>query len=337
MINPDERLRSLVTMLRVMTASLAVQTEAPSTFARGWYLICWSRDLDPASVKPLRYMARDFVLYRGESGQARLLDGHCPHLGAHLGHGGCVRGEEIECPFHAWRFAASGKCSAIPYAKRIPPKAKLRSYPVREHSGMILAYFGPEGGESEYEIPEVEELSTPGWTPMEVSEIPIRTQPREVIENVADRAHFRPVHNQRVNEFKMTIEGHKATQKIWGPGMNLKGEKIEVESTAIYHGPAIQFTRLAWAYPMVLINAHVPIDEENLVLRFGVTLFAGEGVDLPQQVIDMHVAAARDGYHQDVAIWENKKWRDKPLLADGDGPIGELRRWYSEFYHGGLA
>ena len=31
--------------------------------------------------------------------------------------------------------------------------------------------------------------------------------------------------------------------------------------------------------------------------------------------------AARDGYFEDVAIWENKCWRDRPILADGDGPI----------------
>jgi 3-ketosteroid 9alpha-monooxygenase subunit A len=44
------------------------------------------------------------------------------------------------------------------------------------------------------------------------------------------------------------------------------------------------------------------------------------------------VAAARDGYFQDVAIWEHKRWRDKPLLVDGDGPIGEIRKWYQSFF-----
>ena len=101
---------------------------------------------------------------------------------------------------------------------------------------------------------------------------------------------------------------------------------------ATYHGPAVQFTHLMWAYDMVLINAHVPIDEENLILRFGVMLYTGEGVELDRNVILTHMAAARDGYFQDVAIWEHKRWRDKPLLADGDGPIGEIRKWYQSFF-----
>jgi 3-ketosteroid 9alpha-monooxygenase subunit A len=83
---------------------------------------------------------------------------------------------------------------------------------------------------------------------------------------------------------------------------------------------------------MVLINAHIPIEENKLLLRFGVSLRAGEGVTLPQEVIEAHVAAARDGYFADVAIWENKCWRDQPVFVDGDGPIGEIRKWYASFF-----
>jgi hypothetical protein len=35
---------------------------------------------------------------------------------------------------------------------------------------------------------------------------------------------------------------------------------------------------------------------------------------------------------QDFAIWENKKFRERPPLCDEDGPIGEFRRWAAQFY-----
>ena len=111
-----------------------------------------------------------------------------------------------------------------------------------------------------------------------------------------------------------------------------EGEKIDVLSIATYHGPAVQFTELAWAYPMWLINAHLPIDEDRLLLRFGVTLQAGVGVTLPPGVLEAHVDAARNGYFEDVAIWEHKRYREKPILADGDGPIGKVRAWYAAFF-----
>ena len=47
----------------------------------------------------------DQVLYRGEDGKAVVLDGYCPHLGAHLGIGGVVRNNGIVCPFHGSVFA----------------------------------------------------------------------------------------------------------------------------------------------------------------------------------------------------------------------------------------
>jgi len=38
------------------------------------------------------------------------------------------------------------------------------------------------------------------------------------------------------------------------------------------------------------------------------------------------------GFEQDIAIWENKRYRTRPALCDGDGPLGRLRRWYRQFY-----
>ena len=35
---------------------------------------------------------------------------------------------------------------------------------------------------------------------------------------------------------------------------------------------------------------------------------------------------------QGVPIWENKLYRERPGLCDGDGPIMQYRRWASQFY-----
>jgi 3-ketosteroid 9alpha-monooxygenase subunit A len=318
-------------LARRAVASSSMSDPHSALFARGWYLVAWSADLAPGQVVPLRCFARDFALYRTDDGKAVLVDAHCPHLGAHLGHGGRVRGCQIECPFHAWRFGPEGRCEAIPYASRIPPGAAVRSHRVREHSGMILAWYAADDASPDYEVPELDELSNPAWTALAKSQIEIATQPREVIENIGDVAHFYPVHKTKMDQFEVIIDGPRATQRSAGNGRNLKGEKIPVESVATYHGPAVQFTRLTWAFPMVLINAHVPIDGERLQIHFGVSVRTGAGVTLPPKVLDALVASARDGYFQDVAIWEHKRFRERPHLVDGDGPIAEVRRWYASF------
>ena len=35
---------------------------------------------------------------------------------------------------------------------------------------------------------------------------------------------------------------------------------------------------------------------------------------------------------EDIPIWEHKKYADKPVLCDKDGPIAQFRKHYSNFY-----
>ena len=37
---------------------------------------------------------------------------------------GTVKGDEIACPFHDWRWGGDGRCKEIPYARRVPLRAR---------------------------------------------------------------------------------------------------------------------------------------------------------------------------------------------------------------------
>ncbi|MBW2629246.1 MAG: Rieske 2Fe-2S domain-containing protein, partial [Deltaproteobacteria bacterium] len=54
-------------------------------FARGWFLLMFSEELEPGQVVPLKRFDQELVLFRTESGDAKVLDAYCPHMGAHLG------------------------------------------------------------------------------------------------------------------------------------------------------------------------------------------------------------------------------------------------------------
>src|SRR5437016_2540548 len=84
---------------------------------------------------------------RPSGGEARVMDAHCMHLGAHLGVGGRVENDCLRCPFHGWKFdGANGQCVEIPYGEmtHIPPKAHSRSYPTLERNHMIWAWHHAE-------------------------------------------------------------------------------------------------------------------------------------------------------------------------------------------------
>ena len=40
-------------------------------------------------------------------------------------------------------------------------------------------------------------------------------------------------------------------------------------------------------------------------------------------------------FTQDVPIWENKIYRERPMVTKADGPVAQYRRWFRQFYSEG--
>ena len=68
----------------------------------GWFAVASSTELKPGTVLARRYFGQELILYRTASGEARLTEAYCPHLGAHLATG-TVEGENLRCPFHGFQ------------------------------------------------------------------------------------------------------------------------------------------------------------------------------------------------------------------------------------------
>jgi 3-ketosteroid 9alpha-monooxygenase subunit A len=303
-------------------------------FPRGWFVVAWSTDLGPSEIKPLKYFGKDLVLFRTEGGEAKILDAFCPHLGAHLGHGGVVDGDSVRCPFHAWEFDGAGKCTRIPYLKegaKVPPKAKMHAWDCVERNGIIFVWHDKDGGAPEWEVPTIAEYGAEGWSDWYPNTLwNVKTHPREIVENVADSAHFPTVHRTFVDSFENHYDGHMATQHTIGTAEPPQGGKDSFDIVATYHGPAFQISDMKGVLHTRLFLAHTPIDEEHLDLRFAVMLeLSGPKTDTFAQ---FYVDNLRMGFHEDIDIWEHKVFQARPLLVAGDGPIGRLRSWYGQFF-----
>lgn len=99
-------------------------------------------------LKAVRLLGQDLVLFRDAAGAFGLLDRDCPHRGADLAFAR-HEGDGIRCPFHGWKFAASGQCletPAEPMGSTLCQRVRQRSYPLRVVAGIIFAYLGPEDG-----------------------------------------------------------------------------------------------------------------------------------------------------------------------------------------------
>jgi 3-ketosteroid 9alpha-monooxygenase subunit A len=303
-----------------------------SGYPRGWFVVCFSDELAAGGVSRLRYFGRELVAFRGEDGAAHVLDAYCPHLGAHLGVGGKVAGNCVQCPFHAWRFDGDGRCVEIPYATKIPPRAQVGSWPVCERNGVVLVHHDPAGNPPGFEIPVIPEYGTSKWLPWARSQYHIKTHPREIVDNLADRAHFPAVHDTQIDEFAFEVEGHLARQKVKGKAY-LRGGGVDVfSSTTTYHGPGYLLMRMDGALSNYMLFAHTPVDEDHVDLRMAVTLKIVGDRERTEGYVKQYVDNLKQGFEDDIRIWEHKVYREPPALCDGDGPIGRLRRWYRQFY-----
>ncbi|MGW2323696.1 Rieske (2Fe-2S) protein [Streptomyces sp. NPDC001155] len=105
-------------------------------YPSGWFCLARSRELAPGNVLTRRFMDEDVVLYRTRDGRPRAVHPYCPHLGAHLGAGGTVEGQNLVCPFHRFAFAPDGTCVGTPDGP--PPRARLQHHTISERNGLPL-------------------------------------------------------------------------------------------------------------------------------------------------------------------------------------------------------
>lgn len=314
-------------------------------FPSSWYCIGLSREFAAGAVKPVRLGSQELVAYRTESGALRLTDAYCPHLGAHLGTTGSVEGETIRCGFHGFCFDGSGQCVSTPYGGRLPPKSRLRSVPVQEIHGLVMAWLGE--GEPQWHIPDVE---TDSWSDWQFHVFRFRGHPQEVAENSVDVGHFGETHKYRQVRTiaAMTHEGPYLTASygMERPIMFAGRELAAMDAEFTIHQWGLGYARVEVNTPSMGVRTRqmvlaCPVGEYAMELRVAMAIQHG-ALGTVSKVLPAAWLAnmlARIGIRQyvhdvsmDVPIWNSKRYLAPPILAEGDGPVGPYRRWARQFY-----
>ena len=314
----------------------------------GWFALAYSTDLLPGDVKPLYYFDEHMVLFRSEDGTAYAMEAFCPHLGAHLGHGGKVCGDALACPFHGWQFDGDGTCVSVPYASAMPRRLTegpcLYSYPLQERNQMIWAWYHPRRVAPLWDLDDLPELSDPDWSPIDCYDWEIESPIQEAGENAVDIAHFVSVHGaQGVPKANITLDGHRRETRLaaLAPVIDAEGN-IDFTTMDYLHlvtrncGPGMTTQTFTSELKTAMLGAITPITATRMKLYFA---FIKPRNISPQfnLLADGMIAEIVRQVQQDIPIWENKVYREKPLLCDGDGPIAKYRKWFSQFYDEALA
>ena len=162
---------------------------------RYWMPIGGVSEFDTISVKPLRLLGEDLVLYRDLSGTFGLVERHCPHRRADLSYG-FVEACGIRCNYHGWQFDQDGACIEQPFEDTANPEARFKdrvrttAYPVQEQRGLLWAYMGPQPAPL---LPNWEPFTWEnGWVQIVHATVPCNWF--QCQENAMDPVHFEWMH-----------------------------------------------------------------------------------------------------------------------------------------------
>jgi phenylpropionate dioxygenase-like ring-hydroxylating dioxygenase large terminal subunit len=118
----------------------------------------------PGAAVHRTMLGEPVLIGRDADGTVFALRDTCPHRGTLLSKGK-FDGREVECPYHGWRFATNGQCTAIPSQtadqKPQPGNVRAESFPAAERQGNIWVFIGKQ----RTALPPVPEVPAVGDNP----------------------------------------------------------------------------------------------------------------------------------------------------------------------------
>lgn len=343
--------------------------QKPPRHPYGWFAPLRSADVGRGRPTSFSFMGNDLVAFRDERGDVGVLDATCPHLGAHLGHGGEVVGGCLRCPFHKLDFDRRGQCTGAEqhYDPERVRHVRTRAWASSERFGVIFVWHGADPSRPAWENP-LDALDGDGWTdPITNDGLPLPgVEPLWVAENIADVAHFRTVHRWELAEVIDPPREHRdgsyriAANVVWRLGAQSRDPRVRAlgrwinspfrfDLAILNPGIAAAEATLTAAQgglrvrTLVLVN---PVGERDAHLR--VVVSVRRSLDAPwirgaerllgarpeDLLARLFLAIGTEDFRADAEVWRHRKHLVAPVLVKGDGPLIDFRRWSTRFWPG---
>lgn len=319
----------------------------------GWFQVAWSGEIEPGKVHRMHYFSQELVAFRGESGRLNVFDAYCEHLGAHLGHGGRVTGENITCPFHGWEWNPDGQNVCIPYQDSPNRARRIRAWPVVERNEAVFIWHDLEGREPLFDLPDVfsvfddeveESQYYRGYPECTLIRESVSLHPQYVIENGVDFAHFKFVHRadevprftrQEFEEWRFYCDFDMSWRPSRTSAARGDTDLVHGGTQACNVGVSLGYSR-SWgsANTRSLVSV-TPVDDDTSDIRSTTWIERTEGDPseaLPES-FNRRLKVANSQVLADINIWEHQRYTHPPGLATAEARgFRDVRRWARKFY-----
>lgn len=161
-----------------------------------WQVAAFSREVAGGQLVPRRICGEDIVFYRSSTGAPVALEDKCAHRFAPLSKGVLV-GDVLRCGYHGLCYDTTGKCVEIPGQSYVPPRARVRAYPVVERHRLLWIWMGEAERADPSSVPDIHWLDDPAWVAAEGYHR-IAANFRLLNDNLLDLSHETYVHQRTI-------------------------------------------------------------------------------------------------------------------------------------------
>lgn len=314
----------------------------------GWFQVAWSDEVAPGAITPVRYFGRDLIVYRTSAGDPVVMAAHCPHMGAHIGHGGWVEDCDVVCPFHGWRWAPTGENLEIPSQEGKTSGRSIRVWETAETNGIVWAWHDELRRPPSCEPPterRTEQAFLPVYPECVHKWEGVHARPQYVTENVTDLDHLRWVHNNtgKIDVLELKDQGDRMEvhhKTILGHGkastwLTPDGPVESVGCTTLFGVGTVMVDFGPLLDNAVLLQTQTPIDHDHCDLFITVLTVqdSAEEGDVPLGRALKRVREQIKQAGRDMPIWNNMTYLHKAAYTKPEGLlVKSVRDWCERFY-----
>ncbi len=177
-----------------------------------WYVVAWDHEIPADGLFARTVIGEPLLLYRTEGGEVVVLEDRCCHRLAPLS-AGRKEGDCVRCGYHGLKFDASGACVEIPGLASVPPKARVRRYPVAVKNHWVFAWMGDPALADTATLPDNFSCGDPDWH-YKPGYLHYDTPWALIADNLLDFSHLSYVHEKTLGGTPAIAQARPTIEKV---------------------------------------------------------------------------------------------------------------------------
>jgi vanillate O-demethylase monooxygenase subunit len=166
-----------------------------------WYCAALGHELKDAPVGRI-FLDEPVVMYRKADGGVAALEDRCCHRRAPLSKGR-VEGSNIRCGYHGFLYDTTGQVIWVPGQDKVPPGAKVKTYPIVEKHGYVWIWMGDPALADPKEAPAFSWADDAGWASCH-DYMHVECNYMMLVDNLLDLSHVAILHIKTIGSAEDT-------------------------------------------------------------------------------------------------------------------------------------